>query len=254
MADQDNKIDNPRVEVTFSYNLPDEYLHQTDVLKKTAEWTYKGPEHLYIFVDKATNKISSRFHYTLRDDGHLVPCPEDMTKVELDAKINPDIASLIHNEYVYGDLPHTVENLPDGTTYGVPIPVPPDHCYELTEIVYDPVKNEFVKPYAWKQPHMDWETLLGARNALLKGSDVPYANAEGTEKEAWATYRQKLRDVPTTFAGIDPWKITWPVQPSDGSIKIATNIPPGQNPVPEGTGGLAPSNKGTPINSTPAGS
>lgn len=214
--DQQEKenFENPRVEVTFTYDIADQYLYQTNTLKKTAEWTYKGPEHLWIFIDKATMKISSRFHYTLRDDGHLVPCPEDMIKVELDAKKWPCIASLIHNEYTYGELLHTVEQLPEGYTYGHPDPIPPDHTYELIEIVWDADSQDFVKPYPWKKPHMDWETLKSARDAILKNSDQQYHQATDPEiKQKLSEYRQKLRDLPKTFEGIDPWKVPFPADP-----------------------------------------
>ena len=214
--DQQEKenFENPRVEVTFTYDIADQYLYQTNTLKKTAQWTYKGPEHLWIFIDKATMKISSRFHYTLRDDGHLVPCPEDMIKVELDAKKWPYIASLIHNEYTYGELPHTLEQLPDGATYGHPDPIPPDHTYELIEIVWDADKQDFVTPYPWKKPHMDWDTLTAARDAILKNTDQPYHQAiDPVIKQKLSEYRQKLRDLPKTFAGIDPWKVPFPTDP-----------------------------------------
>lgn len=209
--------ENTLIEKTFTYDIADSYLYQTNDLKKTAEWTYKGPRYLWIFIDNATNKVSSRFHYTERDNGHDVPTPEGMTKVMVDADKDPCIASLIHNEYTYGDLPHTVENLPDGSTYGHPDPIPPDHTYELLEIVYDSASGEFVKPYAWKAAHVTWQDIVDARNNLLAASDVKYNLANEAQKPAWEEYRQKLRDLPDVFAGIDPWKIPFPVEPGANS-------------------------------------
>lgn len=206
--------ENTQIEKTFTYDIADAYLYQTNTLKKTAEWTYRGPRYIWVFVDTSTNKIMSRFHYTERDNGAEVPTPEGQIKVLVDADIDPIIASCIHNEDVYGDLPHTTEVLPDGSTYGHPNPIPPDHTYELTEIEYNAATGKFVKPYPWKKPHMTWEALTEVRNGMLESSDQKYASANDSDKAAWETYRQGLRDITTTFAGIDPWKVPFPLEPN----------------------------------------
>lgn len=203
-----------RTKITFTYDVPDQYLYQTNTLKKTNEWTYEGPDKFWIFIDNETKKINSRFHYTERDNGADVPSPEGMTKVLVDANVNPVLASLIYTEVDYGSLPHTTENLPEGQTYGHPVPLPPDHTYEITEIVYNAETGEFVTPYPWKKPHMDWDTLIAVRNNMLLSSDTPYAVATGELKDQWAEYRQKLRELPTTFAGVDPWKVAFPLDPN----------------------------------------
>ena len=206
--------ENTRIEKTFTYKVPDMYLHEEDTLGKVNTWTYTGPDKLWIFVDKETRKIISRFHYTERDNGAEVPTPEDQWKVLVDANQNPLLASMIHNEVDYGTLPHDVETLPDGSTYGCPNPLPPDHTYELTEVELDPSTMTFITPYPWKKPHMDWPTLIDVRNNLLKASDQFYRMAAEEDKSAWEEYRQKLRDLPDTFAGVDPWKVPFPQQPT----------------------------------------
>lgn len=202
-----------RIEKTFTYAIADAYLYQTSALNRTAEWTYTGPDKLYMFVDAETKCPTSRYHLTDRDNGADVPTPEGMIKVTVNANTHPEIASLLHIEQVYGELPHTVENLPEGTTYGHPNPIPPDHTYELTELEYDVAAQAFKKPYPWKKPHMSWPELLLVRNADLKASDTKLLMALEEDKAAWETYRQKLRDLPTTFAGVDPWKVTFPLSP-----------------------------------------
>ena len=204
-----------RIEKTFTYDLPDEYLHQTNTLKKTAEWTYTGPDKLWIFVNKETGKINSRFHYTERDNGADVPTPEEFIKVLVDAEKDPLIASLFHVEVIYGEMEHTVEHLPNDTTYGVPIPVPPDHTYEMTEIEYDADTGKFKKPYPWKKPHITWEQLIEVRDNILKSTDSVYRAASDEMKPKWAEYRQLMRDLPTTFDGVDPWKVTFPAEPKE---------------------------------------
>lgn len=205
--------ENNNIEKTFTYNIADQYLYQTNKLKRTAKWTYKGPDKLWIFVDAETNKIRSRFHYTERDNGHDVPVPDGMIKVLVDATVNPDIASMIHNEYNYSELPQYVETLPGGATYGHSDPIPPDHTYELTEIVYNPTTEKFVKPYPWKQPHVTWEELMQARNGALSSSDSKMRTVLEADIPKWEEYRQLLRDLPTLYKDIDPWKIPFPVEP-----------------------------------------
>ena len=220
------KDSNTQVEVTFTYDVPDTYLGQTNALKKTATFTYKGPDKLWIFVDNATKKIISRYHYTEGEDGADVPTAEGQTKVMIDANINPVIAALCHNEVDYGMLEHTHEDLPNNTMYGHPVDTPPDHTYEIQEIEYDFDKQEFVKPYPWKQPHVEWADILKWRDTALTHSDMMLHNAPADQKDAWKEYRQQLRDVPQTFAGVDPWKITFPLAPGQKPPTYVT----GKNP------------------------
>jgi len=209
------KRENERIEKTFVFDLPDQYLYQTSALKKTGTWTYKGPRYLWIFADAETGKIKGSFHYTERDDGDLVPTPEGQIKIKVDANVNPDIASLCHNEWDYGvDFPQYVEQLPLGYTYGHSDPPAPDHTYEITEIQYDAETETFVKPYPWKKPHMTWEELLRWRDININQSDIMYRDAiNPVIKQKWADYRQFLRDMPAVFAGIDAWKIPFPPMP-----------------------------------------
>lgn len=97
---------------------------------------------------------------------------------------------------------------PDDQFYiagGTPVPLPaqpsPHHVFDYTT-------KQWVDP---RTEQSQWPVVRAQRNALLSASDwtqlpdVPLAT-----KEAWATYRQELRDV-TLQA--DPFAIVWPVQP-----------------------------------------
>jgi len=56
--------------------------------------------------------------------------------------------------------------------------------------------------------------LRGQRDALLSSSDwtqMPDSPLSDAKKQEWATYRQQLRDLPSTA---DPSNPTWPSQPS----------------------------------------
>jgi hypothetical protein len=55
-----------------------------------------------------------------------------------------------------------------------------------------------------------WERVRIERNGKLRGTDWR-AGSDLTLPDAWKTYRQGLRDVPTQS---DPDSITWPTEPS----------------------------------------
>lgn len=202
-----------RTEKTFTYDLPDAYLYLTNDLGKTGQWTYKGPDKLWIFIDNQTKKVISRFHYTEQDNGADVPTPIGQTKVLVDANVEPLLASIIHNEYDYSQLPQHTETLPDGNTYSHPDPQSPDHTYEITEIEYDIEKQEFIKPLPWKKPHVSWDDLKKWRNQQLDLSDAKIRSCRVEMIPAWEEYRQKLRDLPSLMEGVDPWKVIFPDAP-----------------------------------------
>jgi len=55
------------------------------------------------------------------------------------------------------------------------------------------------------------KAVRDSRNVKLSESDWTQLSDSTANKEAWATYRQALRDISTQSSF--PWDITWPVQP-----------------------------------------
>jgi hypothetical protein len=55
-----------------------------------------------------------------------------------------------------------------------------------------------------------WVAVRNMRNNLLQATDWR-ASSDLTLADAWKTYRQALRDIPTQS---DPFNITWPTEPS----------------------------------------
>jgi hypothetical protein len=117
----------------------------------------------------------------------------------------------------YQSLPTKKEKLPDGSTYERFDPPPPDHTYEINEIAYDLVSKKWKTPFAWKKPHMTWKILKQARNFILRDSDFTFKNKILTQEQidALEIYRQKLRDIPSVFEGVDPWKVSFPDLPEE---------------------------------------
>ncbi len=58
-----------------------------------------------------------------------------------------------------------------------------------------------------------WADMRSMRNNLLNACDYTQMSDFPGDKEAWATYRQTLRDIPQTFT--DPSDVIWPTEPGE---------------------------------------
>lgn len=61
---------------------------------------------------------------------------------------------------------------------------------------------------------LTWDTIRAPRDFLLAGSDwtqLADAPLAQEQKNAWATYRQALRDLPSSFS--TPEEVVWPATP-----------------------------------------
>jgi len=56
-----------------------------------------------------------------------------------------------------------------------------------------------------------WNEIRSMRNGFLVQSDWTQLNDSKENKEAWAGYRQELRDIPQTFS--TPESVIWPPKP-----------------------------------------
>lgn len=59
-----------------------------------------------------------------------------------------------------------------------------------------------------------WDVVREKRNYLIRSSDWTMTPGSTVDQAAWAAYRQVLRDLPQTFAGVEPTAVVWPKQPS----------------------------------------
>ena len=98
----------------------------------------------------------------------------------------------------------------------------PDDAISITDIEY---KNLYAGVSTGKQilvingkptlvePQVvtTWEDVRSKRNNLLNRSDFTQLLDYPGDKEAWAEYRQQLRDIPEKFS--DPNEVIWPPQP-----------------------------------------
>ena len=105
-------------------------------------------------------------------------------------------AKLVTNAFAYNPATHKLVDCP---AYFVNDHVSTQRVEELTEAELTQKTNQ------------KWDRIRNKRNYLLSESDwTQVADAPG-DKAAWATYRQALRDLPST--GTDPEALTWPTSP-----------------------------------------
>ena len=62
-----------------------------------------------------------------------------------------------------------------------------------------------------REDTITWNNIRAKRNKLLKNSDHKVMPDYPSDKEAWGTYRQALRDITKTFT--EPNDVIWPTEP-----------------------------------------
>jgi len=203
------------VEIKFSYDMPNAYLYQSTTEGKKGSHTYKGPEKLWIFMNKITNKRSGDpgtndlepdFMPTYRDYKVLIDCVEHPLICEL---LEPDVDDLFLD-----NRPYTTETLPTKRKNGEfhvhmePEMPSPDHTYEIADIEFNPnghdpktgIGGTWVYPLPFKKPHVSWYSAKKVRWSKLSGSDGHvHDDMPAALNEAWVDYRKTLREIPELY-------------------------------------------------------
>lgn len=219
---------------TFTYDLPDEYLAQTNNDGNTASWTYEGPAYLYVFVRNSDGafQCSQSFmpvaNATDQQDLAQIRAGLDQTAVLLDCENNDTdalIASLLITKDTgkAGGYPQKEYALADGTVhYERPDPQPPDHTYQTDEITYNLGGSEWNKPFPWHKPWTTIDIHKEAHAASLKGAqarlsefDANLTTAQKTAAQAFITEMEALYTKYASVVAADaPHMIPFPVDPT----------------------------------------
>lgn len=85
-------------------------------------------------------------------------------------------------------------------------------CSDSITTQHTYVGGTFVDPPEWATAYK-WSTLRETRDDLLVQSDWTQVSDAPVDADAWATYRQTLRDLPANTA--DPETPSWPTKPGD---------------------------------------
>jgi hypothetical protein len=205
-----------RISRIFTYDLADDYLAQTNNLRKSATWTYQGPDRIWVFLNTEDNTLYGTNFYTLEEDGPNIPTPEGCTKLEIDCNANPLFCTLVGaSDHVDGaSLPQYTENLPNGEVYSRPMDPMPDHTYDFNRAVYDSNRQEW--SYPWKETWTNWDKIREVVASeleevtleLRKLTDLPSSLRTTLEN-----YKTELENFETTWAGVDAYKVWQPTHP-----------------------------------------
>ena len=203
------------VEIKFSYDMPDAYLYQSTKLGKKGSHTYKGPEKLWIFMDKMTNtRAGDSGGQDLEPD--YMP-PANTYKVLIDCVENPLICELLEpdvDQVRIDGAEYTTETLPvkrkngENFVHMEPAQPTPAHTYEIADIEFNPnghdpktgIGGTWVYPLPFKKPHVSWYSLKKTRWSKLSGSDGHVQDdMPAALKKEWEDYRKVLREIPQLY-------------------------------------------------------
>ena len=224
-SENPNAKEFPQIDLQFSYDMPDKYLYQTTKLGLVGKWNYRGPDHLWVFMDKITNKLSSSPGPWGIEDDYMPPA--HTYKVLIDCNENPLICEILEpdvDQVLIDGREQTIEELPvinsvDGKPFVhiQPKVASPDHTYEIQDVEFNPTGHDpktglggsWVFPLPFKKPHVSWYSLKNTRWSKLSGSDHKIQDDTPTAlKTKWENYRKELRDIPETYGAAFKVEIT----------------------------------------------
>jgi hypothetical protein len=203
------------INIKFTYDLADDYLSQENTLKKTAEWSYIGPDKIWIFVNDETKTVTDYNFITEENNGENYPTPLDYTKVMLNCAENPLIATLLNaNKYVVDqtDLPQTEIILPNGTVYTRAKNPDPYHTYESAEITYE--NGSWSTP--WKKSWITWQDIYKARDFYVEQAELDLKNVTTLPdilKTKLTDYINTLKNLEQDWEEFHPYMVVLPDYP-----------------------------------------
>lgn len=201
------------INITFTYDLPDDQYYLTSDLKKVATNIYTGPEKVYVVVDAGTNKLTGR-QITQHQHETYNETNTSTYSVEVDCNSDTLICSFF-NGSVDPDRNQISEEIPYSIPYVRPEPPLPDHTYNMYEVEFNPATNSFKKPSVLRKPIVTWNdentddtvSKLVWRSAALAASDRQMSeDLPPALYTAMIEYREYLRNMPILF-GVS-WTVT----------------------------------------------
>lgn len=215
----------------FQYDLPDDYLSNESTLGLRAEWTYEGPEKIWVFVDYKTNKLLARESFREYDEADpeaqyefleqytgfnsypaLITFDDDPLLLSAVAQVAPEIWDIPHRDYYHPETGEWFYHRPDPTV--------PDHTIEIADCEYDPKLKRWKKPYPWKIPHITRPEFEFNYNAILSDAIAIRGrydenNWSDSQREKWDAFIAGMEEVPTKYGPwLDrPWMVPFPDDP-----------------------------------------
>ena len=214
-----------KVQRTVTFEMPDEYEQEvpTTTMGKTSTIEYDGPEQLILWIDKESQDIEQTWD---KDDYTERPVPLNCEVQTIDADSDENCIKI---GLLFGGFPQRLlyeirVGPADEMNRVIADPSDPRTIFSENDIVEDYTKPLVFRqganydgvtganPGAWRRRNDDF--IRNVRNGLLSASDGAVAEDMPADLKAeWETYRQKLRDLPATWAAVPNHLISYPVSP-----------------------------------------
>lgn len=201
----------------FTFQLPDEPYKTTTNLNKTLECRYTGDKYLAICVSNKTGDVKYvartsetveglEFEYLKDDDAtasfHII-----------DASEYPFEAAYLTHQYEHDDVDDHSVTLPnnlgtwvyhyDDGTGAI------DQCFYCNDLKY--INGKFEGPGRREHAISRASFIEGCQiNADVIENSLKNNDYSAEDRAKLEAYIKWLKDVPTTYANIDHWKITFP--------------------------------------------
>lgn len=218
---------------TVLFPVPTVWMGQAQDTTRTGIATYVGPQNITIWYENKGTDANPDWDQ----------CHEFETGTEdRDPPVGAKVVTLDADKYpmnaiaVWGGIegPYHIET-PSGPD-SEPNPILDDwlhfhEVFDLLSLEYDHVNEKWPRDPKFSSEATElghrtsdvakvfgWDWVREDRNSLLAQSDdkIP-ADAPTGYTSPWKEYRQKLRDLPNTWAGVgtETYRIVWPHEPDD---------------------------------------
>lgn len=177
-----------RIKNTFTYNIPDDYVAQTNVNDSSASFTYRGPQYLELTINKETNIVSSTQEATFDDFANHV---QDNTIIvshydyPLETAILWGSLDEDSSDQDSDVFPHRTIDLPDGDANHVfkyPWPPLPWKAYEGSTVQYNTTTRTF-GTLQWHQPWTNWGSIGQQVESIKIRADEEIARLEAADSD-----------------------------------------------------------------------
>lgn len=208
--------ENPRIEKTFTYPVPDEWRSTEFTTGKTGTWTYKGPRFLTFEIDKESGRETG---WCLTTERELEkPCPLNAVRITVDCTLNDENALVCEIANDVGSQEAVdfrtfrewkiLHEGPEGYNHTwYTDEVEPRDIYDEFTITYDFETGKFNLPVkGWENEgrvDVTWDDVRELRDRFLADTDGKISEDMPEEiKEKWRAYRILLRDLPDRLSHI----------------------------------------------------
>jgi len=220
-----------RIKNTFTYNIPDDYVSQTNVNGSSASFTYRGPQYLELSINKensvimAVNEGSLEDWQTRHQDGKTMVSHYDypLETAILWGRLSEDSSDQDSDVF-----PHRTIDLPDGDANHVfkyPWPPFPWKAYDNINVQWNKATQSF-NSLDWHQSWINWGDIgAQAETIIIKANDeiarLEAADSDFTDLIAeWNAYKTEAQNKISVYrdANLQPHQVVWTRAPDQEDL------------------------------------